>query len=152
MFVIITNCGLEMEKTIELKFDGYWRDVNRGGVPNESGVYLVYVCSVNQEGKLSTVDKLVYIGEADEVRDRIGEDHEKRECWEGEVPDGKQLSFSFAPANKSDRERSEAALIFYHKPVCNDKGKDSFNYDKTTVKSSGRCEFIKSEITVERTE
>ena len=104
MFVIITNCGLEMEKTIELEFNGYWRDVNRGGVPNESGVYLVYVCSVNQEGKLSTVDKLVYTGEADKVRDRIGEDHEKRGCWEDEVPQGKQLCFSFAPANKSDRE------------------------------------------------
>ena len=27
-------------KTISLTFEGYWRDVNSGGIPNNSGIYL----------------------------------------------------------------------------------------------------------------
>lgn len=30
------------EKTINIKFDGYWRDENKGGIPEQSGVYCVY--------------------------------------------------------------------------------------------------------------
>lgn len=151
MFEIIINCDLKMEKTIELEFAGYWLDTNGSKVPDESGVYLVYVCRYNKDKDTVTLRKLIYIGEAEDANDRIA-NHEKRKDWVDQVPEGLQLCYSFAPANKSDRERAEAALIFYYKPVCNDKGKDSFNYDKTTVKSSGRCKFINSEITVERTE
>jgi len=36
-------------KTISLKFDGYWREVNKSGIPAESGIYGVYVCTYNKE-------------------------------------------------------------------------------------------------------
>ena len=143
-----------MAKTIELEFDGYWRDAKRSGVPKDSGVYLVYRCIHNKDVKPeSTVSlkQLIYIGEAKEVRDRIGEDHEKRGCWEGELETDEELCFSFAPANKADRERAEAALIYKKKPICNDSGKDSFNYDTTTVESSGECKFIPAKFTVQKT-
>lgn len=141
-----------MEKTISLKFDGYWRDEKRSGVPNKSGVYLVYTCTYDSKTKKVSLKKLIYIGEAKEVRDRIGPDHEKRRDWKDELTSGQQLCFSFAPADKSDRERSEAALIFKKKPVCNDTKKDTFNYDKTTIKSTGEHKYIPNEFTVERTE
>ncbi len=141
-----------MEKTISLTFNGYWRDENRDSVPNKSGVYLVYTCTYNSKTKKVNIKKLIYIGEAKEVRDRIGPDHEKRKDWKDELTSGQQLCFSFAPADKSDRERSEAALIFKKKPVCNKTKKDSFNYDKTTIKSANKHKYISNIITVERTE
>ena len=140
-----------MKKVIPLEFKGYWKDTSNQ-FPAKSGIYLVYACSLNTEGNLSSIDKLVYIGEAENAKERIGNDHEKRKCWEGEVPKGKKLYFSFAPANKDDRERAEAALIFKKKPNCNDQGIDSFTYDETTVKSTGSFKFIPAEFTVKKTE
>ena len=95
---------------------------------------------------------LVYIGQAEDVRKRITDEHEGRECWEGKLKTGEVLCFSFAPAGKADRERAEAALVYKMKPICNVQGKDSFNYDKTTIKSTGRCKYIPEEFTVERSE
>lgn len=51
-----------------------------------------------------------------------------------------------------DRERAECALIYHHKPKCNDECKHSFSYEETTVVSAGRHKFIESPITVEKTD
>ena len=118
----------DMEKTIPIKFEGYYREVNRESVPNKSGVYLVYRCVYEKDTKPKptvTLKQLIYIGESEAVRDRIGEEHEKRECWEGKLETGEVLCFSFAPANEADRERAEAALVYRKKPFCNDQGKDA---------------------------
>jgi len=143
-----------MAKTFELVFAGYHRDINRKNVPNKSGIYLVYRCVYNKDVKPEptvTLKQLLYIGEADEIRDRIGEDHERRKCWEDKIESGEAICFSYVLANQADRERAEAALIYKKKPTCNIQGKDSFNYDSTTVKSSGSCYDIPSSFTVERT-
>lgn len=140
-----------MVKTINLDFRGYWREVNKSGIPAESGVYAVYVCKYNPPPKDNvTLNKIIYIGEAENVNTRIS-DHEKWEEWREEVPEGSEICFSFAGAPSPDRERAECALIFYHKPNCNDECKDSFPYEDTTVVSTGRCALIKSPITVRKT-
>jgi hypothetical protein len=144
-----------MAKIIDLNFDGYWREVNKGGIPDEPGIYGVYVCKYNppeKEGESGTVTlkKLIYIGEAKKVKTRIA-DHEKWDEWREEVPQGSQICFNFAGVTSPDRERAECALIYYHKPVCNDACKDEFPYEETTVTSKGKHEFIKSPITVQKT-
>ena len=138
-----------MTKTISLNFDGYWREEVKEGIPAKSGVYLVYVCRHNKIEKTVTLDKLIYIGEAGDVQDRI-DDHEKWPEWRKEVPIGSEICFSFAGVTKPDRERAEAALIHYHKPVCNkdDKYIDSFPFEDTTVESTGKCKLLSSPITV----
>ena len=53
--------------TIQLAFDGYWRQKNVGSIPTHAGVYCVYTCTYNKDAKPKptvSVDKLVYIGEA----------------------------------------------------------------------------------------
>ena len=77
--------------------------------------------------------------------------HEKWSEWRKEVPEGLEICFSFAGATSPDRERAECALIYHHKPKCNDECKDSFPYQETTVVSTGRHEFIESSITVQKT-
>jgi excinuclease UvrABC nuclease subunit len=137
-------------KTISLSFDGYWRDVNSNGVPNEPGIYLVYVCTYNAQPKTVTLHRLIYIGEAAKVRDRI-QNHEKRPIWARYLAQGNELCYSFAPITSPDRERAEAALIFHHKPPVNTDYKDSFPFEETTVNSSGKCEHIAPSFTVQRT-
>lgn len=143
-----------MAKTIELEFKGYHREVNRENVSNDSGVYLVYRCVYNPNNKPKptvTLNQLLYIGESETMKDRICNEHEKRECWEDKLQRGEVLCYSYALANIAGRERAEAALIYKKKPICNEQGKDSFTYDTTTVKSSGRCWDIPSEFTVQKT-
>lgn len=139
-----------MAKTISLEFDGYWREVNKASVPARSGIYLVYVCRYNKLQKKVTLDELTYIGEADDVRDRI-ENHEKWPKWRQRVPEGSEICFSFAGVTSPDRERAEAALIYYHKPPCNDEYIDSFPFEDTTVQSTGECALLSSSIAVSKT-
>lgn len=139
-----------MAKTISLGFDGYWREVNKGGVPDKSGVYLVYVCKYNESERTVTLNKLIYIGEAADARERI-EKHEKWSEWREHVPKGSEICLSFAPVSSPDRERAEAALVYHHKPPCNDEYKDEFPFEDTTVKSSGRCTLLSEDITVYKT-
>ena len=140
-----------MAKIIELKFDGYWREINSSGIPNNSGIYLVYCCKYNATAKAVSIKKLIYIGESGKVKDRISGHKKKSECWNGKLQSGEVLCYSFAPIASPDRERAEAALIFKHKPTCNDEYKDNFPFDETTIKSSGRCKFITSSFTVQKT-
>lgn len=139
-----------MAKTISLDFRGYWLEAGTGSIPSKSGVYLVYVCRYNKEQDTVTIDKLIYIGEASNVRDRIT-NHEKWPEWRQCVPRGSEICFSFAGVNNPDRERAEAALIYYHKPTCNTEHIDSFPFEETTVESTGRCALLASPITVHRT-
>ncbi len=139
-----------MAKTISLKFDGYW--LNKGGVPARAGIYLVYVCRYKKPEDTVTLDKLIYIGEARDVRDRI-KDHEKWPEWNEYVPKGSEICFSFAGVTSTDRERAEAALINYHSPPCNkdDKYFIHFPFEDTTVKSTGKYAKLSSPITVRKT-
>ena len=140
-----------MAKKINLNFRGYWREINKSGIPTESGVYAVYVCKYNPPPTNTvTLNKLIYFGEAEDVNDRIS-NHEKWEEWREEVPQESEICFSFAGVTSPDRERAECALIFYHKPDCNDECKNSFPYEDTTVVSTGKNKRIDSPITVEKT-
>ncbi len=138
------------EKTISLKFGGYWRDKNSGGIPNDPGIYLVYTCTYNREADSVTLHRLIYIGEAAEARDRV-QGHEKRPDWKRYLKQGQELCYSFAPIANPDRERGEAALIYQHKPPANEEYTDSFPFDDTTVISSGRRELITPSFTVRKT-
>jgi hypothetical protein len=139
-----------MARTISLNFEGYWREENKGGVPAKSGIYLVYVCRHNVSQGTVTLDELIYIGEAGDVNNRIA-NRKKWPEWRRHVPRGSEICFSFAGVISPDRERAEAALIYYHKPACNDEYVDSFPFDDTTVESTGRCALLSSPIFVRRT-
>jgi hypothetical protein len=133
-----------------LEFDGYWRERYKAGVPDDPGVYLVYVCQYDQSTERVSLKKLIYIGEAANARERI-EGHDKWSDWRKYVGEGQQICFSFAPITSPDRERGEAALVYHHKPSCNDKYVDQFPFEDTTVKSSGRCALLATNVTVSKT-
>ncbi len=140
-----------VEKAFDTEFKGYWREPNIGGVPEESGVYCVYECTYNASEKTVSIYELIYIGESDNVRNRI-ETHEKKDDWKQHVRNGNELCFSFARFPSTDRDRVEAALIFCHKPPVNDEYKDSFPFDRTTISISGKTAKLNIYFTVERTE
>lgn len=138
-------------KSYNLQFKGYWREPNIGGLPAKSGVYSVYACTYNSSAETVSIRKLLYIGESDNVQDRVAS-HEKWPEWKRHLRPGEQLCFNAAlVSGRYDRERAEAAMIFKHKPPCNIEFVDSFPYDTTTVRTSGRNALLHERFTVHPT-
>ncbi len=137
------------EATYNLAFKGYWRAVNKGGIPAESGIYCVYACTYNQSENTVSLRKLIYIGESDDVKARIA-DHEKWDDWESHLMAGETLCFSFAPIGDAGRVRAECAMINYHSPPENIECVNSFPYDTTRITTSGKNHLLKSSFTVYR--
>jgi hypothetical protein len=94
---------------------------------------------------------LIYIGESDNINDRIA-NHEKYDDWMKHVRKGNTLCFLIGPVSIAYRERVEAAYIFKHKPPENGECIDSFPFDQTTVNSSGITRKLNTSFTVNRTD
>ncbi|MBI1788113.1 MAG: GIY-YIG nuclease family protein [Acidobacteria bacterium] len=135
-------------KTYTLNFDGYWRAPNISGLPANSGIYCAYTCRHNRQENTVSIRKLLYIGEAANVRDRVS-GHERWEDWKRHLLPGEELCFNAALiAPDSDRQRAEAAMIFHHKPPCNVEYVHVFPYDQTTISTSGRNALLDGYFTV----
>lgn len=139
-----------MSKTFTQDIEGYWRDVNKGGLPSYSGVYFVYTCVHNVKEGTVSLTRLIYIGTADNINSRIAS-HEKDSDWRRYLKTGEELCFSCTAVDNSNRERVEAAYIFKHQPPVNTTCKSSFNYDATRIISTGRTALLNTDFTVYRT-
>jgi len=140
-----------MDQTYHLNFDGYWREPAAGGLPAQSGIYGVYAATHNQAENTVTLNRLIYIGESANVRDRVGS-HEKWPTWKRQLRAGEVICFNAALISpEGARLRAEAAMIYRHKPVCNDEYVHAFPFDTTTVYTAGRNALIESFFTVYRT-
>ena len=135
-------------KSYSLTYDGNWRESNFSSVPEKSGVYTVYACRYDKEKKTVSIRKLIYIGEAGNVRDRVLK-HEKLPIWRQHLAYGEEICVNFAEIN-IDRERVEAALINHHKPPENTEYVNNFPFDQTTVSTSGENTLLSDEFTVKR--
>ncbi len=133
-------------KSYLLTYEGYWREPNIGGIPAKSGVYSVYACTHNRSTNSVALEKLIYIGESANVRNRVA-NHEKWQDWRRHLRPGQQLCFNFAGIT-TDRERVEATLINHHKPPENSEYVNHFPYPQTTVSTSGRNALLSSHFTV----
>lgn len=138
-------------KAYDLDFKGYWREPNIGGLPAESGVYGVYCATHDKSTDQVTLNRLIYIGESGDVRKRV-DGHEKLPEWKRQLRHDEQLCFNAALISPAaDRERAEAAMIYRHKPVCNDQYKYTFPFDSTTITTRGRNALMADRFTVHRT-
>ncbi len=139
------------EKTYDLNFKGYCREVNWKGSPAISGVYCVYACRFDARAKSVSIRQLLYIGESDGIARRVPEHPKKRrDVWARRLRSGEELCVSRAKFESADRERVEAALIYRHKPPCNDEYVNCFPFDETTVATIGDTAKLRGEFTVYR--
>lgn len=132
-------------KTYNLSFKGYYWQ-NR--LPEEAGIYLTYTVKYNAETRGYEIDELVYIGESEDIKGRQAQHYA-----DGDYPEGVKLAFSYALllGGEDNRKRCEAALIYKVKPRWNKLGKLSFNYDTTTVISTGKHNGVLDTFTVYKT-
>lgn len=128
-------------KNYNLIFKGYWVEGRISNIPHNSGIYLVYRCTCDDDGVI--LKELLYIGQAENLHDRINNHDKKaeflRQCQQGEV-----LCYSVAEEKKQDLDIIENALIYAQQPRLNDKCKDSFNYETPVAfQLEGRCKLMK---------
>ena len=131
-------------KTYNLNFIGYkWEK----DLPNEAGIYLTYTVKYNNFEQKYYLDKLVYIGESEDIKERQAE-----HFADGDYPRGAKLAYAYAllSGDENHRKRCEAALIFKVKPEWNTANKQSFNYDTTTVRSTGEHFGVPEELIVNK--
>lgn len=131
-------------KTYNLNFIGYkWEK----DLPQEAGVYLTYTVKYNSNTNEYNIDKLVYIGESQDIKGRQVE-----HLADGDYPQGAKLAYAYAlvSGGEDNRKRCEAALIFKVKPEWNTANKQSFSYDSTTVISIGEHYGVPAELIVSR--
>jgi excinuclease UvrABC nuclease subunit len=107
----------------------------------------VYACTHNVQEKTVSIRKLLYVGEAANVKERVA-GHDRRQDWKRELQRG-GLCFNAALIYpESDRQRAEAAVIHHHKPSCNVEYVDSFPFDQTTITTSGKNAELDGQFTV----
>ncbi len=135
-------------KTISLTFDGYWTGPEISGIPKQSGVFVVYKCTKEEQERSFSLKKVIYIGESENVNERIAK-HKKWPLWRKHCG-ANQICFSFAHVSNPDKKRSEVALIYKHKPPVNDEYIAIFPFDETTMKLSGKIALLTRSFTVNR--
>lgn len=126
---------------VKLNFRGYWREVNRAGIPNIEGVYLVYRCIYNTENDTVSLKELVYIGQSKDVNQRIAE-HSLKGDFTHVLKAGETLCYSVAEV-ESKLDLVENALVFMQKPRCNDRLKDNYTFEDASFDLGGRCSLVK---------
>jgi len=136
------------EQSFTQNFDGYWRESNKNGLPKQSGIYCVYECTYNESTKYVSITKLLYIGESEDVNQRIA-NHERLEDWKKQLSKGCILCYSFTPISSNFRTRVEAALIKAHRPICNTEYVNEFPFERTNVTTKGQNYLLKTSFSVD---
>ncbi|CAM1354718.1 GIY-YIG nuclease family protein [Tenacibaculum halocynthiae] len=137
------------EKIFNQEFNGYWLESGISNLPKVSGVYIVQSCLYNKEMKEVNLKRLIYIGKADNILERVSS-HEKLEDWEKELKEGEQLCYSYTKINATYNNRVEAALININQPIVNIEYKKAFPFDTTIVNSRKTYSLLKEKIEVKR--
>lgn len=124
------------ELSYQLNFQGYWRHINRAGLPAVSGVYAVYRCTYNQTTDKVTLHEIIYIGQAVDVNDRHKK-HDKLSLFQSELKEGEELCYTCAEVDGRSLDLIENALVFAQKPRLNDKLVNSYDHQSAHIKLDG---------------
>ena len=133
-----------------LDFKGYKLEGNEDTFEHESGIYCVYACTYNPASNTVGIRRLLYIGQATDFNERH-RNHNKKPEWKARLLPGEKLCYSRAYLVACSLDICEAAMIFEHKPVCNETADVGFHHDSTHVVTTGMNKFLLPDFTVDRT-
>jgi hypothetical protein len=124
---------LEM-KVYKLKFEGYWA---RDFLPEYAGIYLVYTGTFDRVRQEYIPNRLIYIGEASNIRERHTH-HEHQAQFDEQLNDGEILLYATCQSsNHRNRVRIQDALIYKIRPLLNQQAVAMFNHPDTFLLLSG---------------
>ncbi len=128
--------------TYKVDFQGYWRDINKKGIPSYSGIYIVYRSVYNEDKNVVGLKEIIYIGQAKDVCARIAT-HDKRQEFENYITAPEELCYACTEVKEPDLDIVEKALIFAQKPELNEQYKDKYNGESAIFQVNGSCALLK---------
>ena len=137
------------EQTIVIHINGYWRDQRQACLAEYSGIFFVYEASYNAADQTVDLLKLIYIGEAENIKAEVISP-ENRFSWMTYLAPGHELCYACAGVDQPVRERAWAAYILTHKPPANTRSQEVFHYDNTTLVSTGKTALINPVVTARK--
>lgn len=136
-------------KRYNINFKGYRRDCNKSTLPKNSGIYIVYRCVYDQGTDKVKLKKIIYIGQAQDLNQRLN-NHEKYPEFLSQCGTGEELCYAYADVSLDDLDIVENALIFAQKPPLNSDLVDSFNHESAGFWIEGKCALLKyTDFTIE---
>ena len=137
-------------KKIELDINDSCWEFALTSVPESAGIYFAYACYRGAEPNSWFSGPLVYIGETDDLRRRLGEHYASQDNHEGLDARYERIWYTYAlfTGGELDRKRCEAALVYKHKPFQNKLGVHAFNHPATVVTLRGETRGLSSSFTV----
>lgn len=140
------------KETYELSIEGLKRDYNLDSLAEYSGVYFVFTSIYDKAARRLILHKLIYIGEAENIRE-LHKNHHYYDLFVKELNEDEILCYKTARIDDDEaRHRIQAAFIFEHKPEINDDFKYNFPFDETRIICTGKTVLISKDFTVQRTE
>ena len=136
-----------MLQTFAITIEGYWREKNKSGVPNYGGIFFVYETKYNADVDTVTLLRILYVGEAENCRERIAT-HKLKDEWVTSIREGNELSYSAGYMEAANRTRLKAAFIYKCQPIVNTDFKKDFQFEQTTVICSGKTRLMEAIFTV----
>lgn len=138
------------ELTCNIYIEGYWRERNKNYISNYSGIFFVYETDYNFEKDTITPIRLIYIGQASNIQEKIASEL-TQQTWSAFISSGRELCFSTSYLT-TEIERITATLVYQCQPVANTDYVDFFTYDKTTLTLSGKTALLLTHFTVQKPE
>lgn len=124
---------------IQIILDGFYRDPK--SLPAKSGIYVVFACRYNQSTDSIFSARVIYIGMAENIRDRHfnGSNycHEHLKDFHDECRPGESVWYCYALIDGSSLLKVENALIAMQQPPINTNGKESYNHTADYFKIYG---------------
>lgn len=128
-------------KKYNIEFKGYWRDCNAKGLPECSGIYIIYTCVYNPDSDKVSLKKLFYIGQSKDINREVNK-HKRREEFFKQAKKGEEICYAYAEVPEKDLDIVENALIYTQGPGLNDNLVDNYNHDEAEFHISGKCRLL----------
>ncbi|GAA5496798.1 hypothetical protein SAMN02745181_1207 [Rubritalea squalenifaciens DSM 18772] len=136
------------EKSFTLNFEGYWREERVADIPSYSGIYCIYKCRYNPDAGTVAMRRLLYIGDADNIRMWI-HDHPMWLMWRQFLKADEQICISTAEVEPVYRKRVVAACLRRHEPPANSEYRYEFPFEKTRIITKGKNAFLDTAFAIE---
>lgn len=133
--------------TKSLVMRGWFKEATPPGLPDETGLYLVFGGIPLGNGN-AHIKHLIYIGQAQDIKDRIA-DHEKKPKFMDKLAEGESLYYYCVYLKNKDLDEDEGAMIKYfnrHADIINEKCTESFtsSFDVIDVTLTGKIPSVLS--------
>ena len=139
-----------MKRKYELDINESCWEGALGQVPESAGIYFAYACYRGAEPNSWFSGPLVYIGESDNLRRRLGEHAAQRDNHRGLGEQYEKIWYTYALFSESeaDRRRCESALIYKHRPLQNEMSAQAFEHPPTEIVLRGETRGLAESFSV----